>query len=1001
MAFRFLCAMSAATLGVLFLVPVSVQAQQSATDDALEEIVVTGSRLARPGSEAPIPITSVSAEDIEISGATLISDYIGDLPQFGINNGRMTEVSGQATNAPLTTVGTERLSLRDLDAQRTLVVVDGRRHVGSVAGATVVDVGSIPTALIERVEISTGGASVAYGSDAVAGVVNFIMKKDFEGIQLDTRYGDSQQGGGENTYLSLTAGGNFANDRGNAVISASYNELGGIEGFQRKHVLERWGWIGNPADTGPNDGIPSQILVDNTYLTNIIHERGMLYGLVSGTTILFDEGGPRPGLVGVGTAASGNVQGGDGMDLVKNQNIATPMDRTSLFGRVNYALTENTEFFMEGKFYSVDAEVRAPPMLDAVVYTENSQLFLVDRANPFLSQTDPLLDEFFDSNLGLVTMSRAHYDDLGRRDGRIDRDLFRIVTGVEGKAGFRDWGYELFMQYGETTETYREFNNRDPRRFRLATDAVTDVTGVTGVAPGSPACRSTVLAAEAGGTDDPDVLNCRPVNLFGLGLASQESLDYMMVDLQTNRALEQIVVGASLAGSLFEVPAGAVSFAAGFEYRDEESETLPDQQQQSGETFAGQFLPVRGSYDVIEGFVEARLPILSDQPFAETLAVEGGYRYSDYNVTGSAASWRFGAEWAPIAQLRFRGMYAEAVRAPGIEELFAPQTPTFAVPPDPCLPANVNLGPDPARRLANCQEDLARFGLDPLTWDPNQNIRDVSIGVLGGNPNLTEETASSLTLGFVYQPEFFDNSMSLTVDYYDIEIEGVIVSPLDSQVVNNCYDRFDSLDNEFCELIKRNDGSGQPLLLGQLDEIILTPQNFNTLATSGVDVEFNYGFQLEQWLSGSFNLRLLANYLNSYEILSYAAATQAEEYAGSTRRPEWRGQVQLMYYTDALRASYRLRYVDGVRLRDLPAANPIEDRFPIGVGSETISDVYLAYDFGTLGSNDRNQLELYVGIDNLFDTYPPPGIRVGRNSGSSTYYDPMGRFYYGGLRVNF
>jgi len=1009
MSIRFILSIPGAILGFSILLSTSLQAQQPAEDEktseeeTLEEVIVTGSRLTRVGAEAPIPITSVDAGEIDRSGVTLISDFLQELPQFGRNDGRMTEVSGQATNAPLASAGTERLNLRDLGAQRTLVLVDGKRHVGSVAGSTVVDVGSIPNALIERVEISTGGATVAYGSDAIAGVVNFIMKKDFEGVQFDARYGDSQQGGGESTYASITAGGNFADDRGNAVFNLSYNELGGIEGVQRDYLLERWGFIGNPEDTGPNDGIPRLILAPDVRLTNFIDERGNLFGLVLGDILVFDEQtGIRPIETGFGTAASSLVSGGDGFDLIKNQMVATPMDRTTMTGRVNYNITDKMEFFVEGKYYGVDAEVVSPPMLDAITYTENSQLFLIAQDNPFLPQNNALVDQIYANNFGLVGFSRVYYDDWGRREGHIDRDLYRIVTGIEGELGFRDWNYELYFQYGETTERYVEKNNRDPRRFRLATDAVTDVNGVTGVAPGSPACRSTVQAALAGGTQDQDILQCRPLNLFGLGMASPESLDYFLVDLLTNRSMSQFVTGGSLAGTLFEMPAGGLSYAAGFEYRDEQSEVLPDQQQQSGETFAGKFLPSKGSYDVLEGFVEARLPILSDAPFAQTLAIEGGYRYSDYSVTGSASSWRFGGEWAPVEQLRFRTMYANAVRAPSIEELFAPQAPTFAVPPDPCLPANVDLGPDPARRLANCTADLARFGLDPLTWNPDQNIQRVSVGVLGGNLDLTEETAKSLTLGFVWLPEFFNNSMSLTVDYYDIEIEDVIVSPLDSQIVNNCYDRFDSLDNEFCDLIERNDGSVQPLLLGQLDEIILFPQNFNTLSTSGVDFEFNYGFDLDQWMAGNFNFRFLANYLNSYEILSYAAATAPEEFAGSTRRPEWKGQLALTYMLDRFTASYKLRFIDEVRLADIEPQDPIENQYPYKVDPQTVSDVFLSYDFGSLGAKGLFDLEIYGGIDNLFDHYPPNAIRAStRNSTTSTYYDPMGRFYYAGLKVNF
>ena len=270
---------------------------RSARGEELEEIIVTGVITfdTTDGSPiavyynyavAPIPVTSVNAGEIEASGVTMISDYIRELPVFGINSGRTTETSGADSAKPLSTAGTERLNLRDLGVDRTL---------GSTAGSTAVDVASIPTALIERVEISTGGASTAYGADAIAGVVNFITKKNFEGVQVDSRYGDSDQGGGENTYIALTVGGNFAENRGNAVFSASYNDIGGILGSQRKYVTDRWGFVANTLDTGPNDGIPSQILMRDTRFTNLLNHQGASFGLLDGSVLIFnDDGSARP-----------------------------------------------------------------------------------------------------------------------------------------------------------------------------------------------------------------------------------------------------------------------------------------------------------------------------------------------------------------------------------------------------------------------------------------------------------------------------------------------------------------------------------------------------------------------------------------------------------------------------------------------------------------------------------------------------------------------------------
>jgi iron complex outermembrane receptor protein len=985
-------------LGVAAVAPSLAFAQSPRSNvrsEALEEIIVTGSKLVRPDAQAPIPVTSINAEDIQVSGVTMISDYLRELPVFGINSGRTTETSGADSAKPLQTAGTERLNLRDLGVDRTLVVVDGRRHVGSTAGSTAVDVASIPTALIERVEISTGGASTAYGADAIAGVVNFILKKNFEGVQVDTRFGDSDQGGAENTYVALTVGGNFAENRGNAVFSASYNDIGGINGNQREYVTDRWGFIDNVLDTGPNDGIPAQLLRRDTRFTNLISPQGSTIGLIDGSLLTFEDnsisrpfnlGDPESGLVS-------SVVGGDGVDMVTNSHVATPMQRKSIFGSINYALTDTVNFFAEGKAYLSDAQVISPALLDAVTYPENGELFFVQADNPFLDlANDPLILQQILNNFGLVTMARWH-DDFPLRYADIERTQNRVIAGVEGDMGFKDWRFEVYGQYGHTKEQYREFNNRDPRRFRLSTDATTDVTGITGVAPGSPVCRSTLNAFMAGGTTDADILDCKPVNLFGRFNESPESLDYFLIDLLTDKTLEQTVASASLNGSLFDMPAGPVSFAFGLEYRKETSESIPDAQQQTGQTFTGKTPAVKGSYDVSEAYLEARLPLLKEKPFAELLAIEGGFRASDYSVTGSANSWRGGLEWAPVRDIRFRGMYAVSVRAPNVGELFTPQAPAISVPPDPCLAENVGGGPDPARRLANCTTLLAPFGLDPLTYELNPNFVGFAFGGIGGgNPNLQEEEATSITYGFVFNPRFLPD-LTVSVDFYDIEIDDVIVSPTPPSLADGCVDNFTSIDNELCGLVTR-DTDPTSLGFGAIKSVNITTRNLARLETSGIDFQASYSWRIGP---GALSTRLIANYIDSYKQKQLDSAVLTDELVGGPRLPEIRGGIQLGYATEALSLNYQIRYIDGVRFAAVEALRPVETTDPYKVGSETISDINASYRFDT-GNFDWL---LTLGVDNVFEAEPPPGSRTGRFTGGSPYYDPIGRFYYAGVKVGF
>lgn len=965
----------------------AAQEQQLQTQQPLTEIVVTGSRLSRTGAEAPIPVTAIDAEEITLSAPANIGDYLAELPAFGIGENRLNDVGGFAPAS----LGSNRLNLRNLTTARTVVLVDGKRHVGTVAGDTAVDVGSIPTALIERVETSTGGASVSYGADAVAGVVNIILKKDFEGLRFDGRTGMTDHGDARTTNASVTAGGLFGEGRGSAVIDLSYSKEDGLAGKERGWLRRQTAHVNNPANTSANDGIPAQILADNVRLA-FANQFGVLTGGVTGQQITFDaDGTPRafdPGIPG-GTF---NI-GGDGYNVLDLQQIANPVERRLLFGRVDYQLNDTTNLFFEGKFYNVIASNISQPSLDVQTHYEGGGLFNVDPANPFLPVGDPFFDAFVAANGGSMRLARFH-NDLGFREARSDRDTYRAVAGINGQLFERAWPYEVYVQYGKSTER-RQVNTRDARRFRLASDAVVDTTGVTGVTPGSAVCRSTLAAAMSGTpVYDRDITECRPVNLFGYGLASQESLDYFGVDLLSTSSLEQVVTGAALNGDLFSLPAGAVSFAVGLEYREERSASRPDSRLIFSETFIGEELPVVGGYDVAEAFLEARVPLLRDLPFVESLAVEGGVRVSEYSTVGRTTSWRAGGDWSPMPGLRFRGMYANAVRAPNVGELYKPQqasTVGIATFGDPCDRARVTLGPDPQRRLANCTAELAALGLDPLTYsDPLDGISKPSL--IGGNPDLNEETATSVTFGAVYSPSWLP-ALSLSVDYYKIELDDAIAQPLAQQIIQDCYDRFDSIDNIYCNLFDR---STEPATLGNLQNIQLTTLNLASIRTSGIDFEASYGFSLERFLPGHFRLRVMGSYLDSYDVKA-SITSGMDERAGESMYPDLRVNLQAVYEIDRFSFSYLLRYFSGTEF-DVQDRTPWETRDPYGFGSQTISDVQARYRFGAFGI--ASSTDVYIGVNNLFGVEPPAGLRIGANASASPFYDPLGRFIYAGVSVS-
>ena len=355
-----------------------------------------------------------------------------------------------------------------------------------------------------------------------------------------------------------------------------------------------------------------------------------------------------------------------------------------------------------------------------------------------------------------------------------------------------------------------------------------------------------------------------------------------------------------------------MSFAFGLEYRKETSESIPDAQQQTGQTFTGKTPAVKGSYEVSEAYIETRLPLLKDKPFAELLAIEGGFRASDNSVTGSSNSWRGGGEWAPVRDIRFRGMYAVSVRAPNVGELFTPQAPAISVPEDPCLAENVGGGPDPARRLANCTAILAPYGLDPLTYVLDPNFVGFAFGgVGGGNPNLNEEEATSITYGLVFNPRFLPN-LTLSVDFYDIEIDDVIISPTPPSLADGCVDNFDTPDNELCGLVTR-DNDPTSFGFGAIKSVNITTRNLAKLSTSGIDFQADYNWRIGP---GALNARLIANYINSYKQKQLESAVHEDELVGGPRLPEIRGGLQLGYNTESLSLNYQIRYIDGVQVRD-------------------------------------------------------------------------------------
>lgn len=689
----------------------------------LEEIVVTGSRIRRSGFDTPSPVTVIGVDEVAAATSPALGDMLNEMPQlrttFGLSN----------SQGFIGTAGIGLLDLRGLDTVRTLVLVNGRHHVSSSEGTTAVDVNSLNPDMIERVEIITGANSAVYGADAVAGAVNFILKDDFEGIALRADHG-SNSDKFNRTSFSLTAGSNFDADRGNAMLSIAYDKQDIYTvGQKGGRFTELWGRVANPEDGDTidangiqvDDGIPDDIYVPNQGFWAISENGtiGVFGGPVLGRILGDGSFGPIP--FGDFEYTDGLNCGGDGcipLDLDSFQVLQVPLERFTLDMNMHYDLGEDHTLYLETRYSNLDANQQGQPSFDFVAP------ITVNRDNPFVS---PSLAAVMDAGgVGSVLMTRFNTD-LGLRREQNDRETVRIVTGLEGNL-FGNYDYDVFLNYGRSSVERVNLNNRIDERFAAASDPVhIDAAGASalqaaGLDPeaqaGDIVCRSTLQEAQGTVTGLPAFAyeGRVPLNLLGKGRSSRAALDFINSTVLGIAEIQQVQVQAVVTNdSLLEGWAGDIAGVAGLEFRDEKSLVRGDSLSALGNTFFNALSDTRGRYDVYEVFGEVAVPLLSGQPFAESLILEGAARFSDYSTIGETFTWETRLDWAVTDTLRFRASTGEALRAPNIGDLFDPGSEDFADVDDPCDMEQLDQG-DTGRntRIANC---MALGIADPENFD--------------------------------------------------------------------------------------------------------------------------------------------------------------------------------------------------------------------------------------------------------------------------------------------
>lgn len=1013
-------------------------AQDVIEEVVIEEVIVTGTRIARDTNlTGALPVQSINAEDIRRSGEFSITDVINDIPALlnSVSSEQSIDTGGAADGGNI-------LNLRGLGSARTLILVDGRRHVGGLQGSSAVDVGSIPMPLIERIEVLTGGASAVYGADAVTGVVNFIMKNDFEGLEINANYGLSEYGDGEQTSVSVVWGRNFDDNRGNVAVSLDLRKDDGLVVTDRADgkVIGSAASTVNPAlrfqqgDIGAgtpnferyynfaNTGLTNfglQIPTAADFIADYTDTFGTAPSLSAAETALIDRGATAPsravlpertfpitsgygfiipgnpftfagfdpetpidldgngipdcldsfsgynsvfGAASFGVAGgcwniaengayapvknglvAGNFAGHGGDAFTRDRNdrdsILLPDDRLTLNLLSHYDLNDQTTVFGEFKYSTseTDRDIRPITFWDLLFGAPD---------NPFLPN---FIQGVADATGGVaITIDPNLFDER-----RItERDTYRVVAGLEGTLS-NGWNYEISANYGRFEQEIDITSNIIVDRWFAAIDAVTDP------ATGQAACRSEVdPSAPAQNTPfnfpnfDPGYFSftpgsgqCVPLNIWaGQPGVSAEAAAWVTTPTWDELTIDQLVYSASLTGdtaNFFELPGGAVGFATGIEWREEESRARFDPYQlgiiPAGSPFpagtlveehSGNFNLVfspslankneSGKYDVTDVFLEVSLPLLADASFARELTLDAAGRWSDYSTIGNSTTWKVNLVWAPHDDLAFRGGVSLSARAPNITELFGPQIGTLVAPNDPCDIAQITAFSKVSAELganyqSNCVVDLQSLGVDPFDADGNYSFADPLSGpfsgIVGGNPNLIEETADTTTYGLVYQPSFLEG-FSFTIDYWEIEIEDAISAVTSQDIVDGCYQGA-SLNNNFCDLFTRNPDSGSAQF-GGFSFLKTTDINFAKLATSGIDVSASYLFD---WNAHSFGITLQGTKVNEIDFFTNPAdLTEVNPELGERRRPELAGNIYLNWDWRDLSVGIQSQYMDEMLL---------------------------------------------------------------------------------------
>ena len=950
-----------AALGISSLTFMPANAQELSANQ-LEEVIVTGSRITRANLVSASPVTQVSAEELKFAGTVRVEDMMRTLPQ--VYSQQNTTNSNGAT-------GTATLNLRNLGDERTLVLINGRRMpAGSpLQGGVGADINQIPGALIKTVEVLTGGASATYGSDAVAGVVNFIMMDDFEGVKLDYQYsaynhdnrsnkwqgivedagypapsGDTTDG--DMNDLSFILGGNFDGGRGNAVAYATYRKI--------DPILQK----------------------DRDY----------------SACALSDD---ATGCFGSSTIPQGRFTDFDTFDyIVQGNNFVDRQGETYNYGALNYYQRPDKRYTL-GSFAHYDVNEHVEAYTELMYMNDSTVSQIAPSGAFFVTDTIPcnnafMSDQQFDALCGQFGLTKDDVQTayLGRRNvegGNRQQDLeynsFRGVFGLRGEIN-DTWRYDTYFLRSQVDMSNTYQNDLASPNIAKSLQAVVDPN------TGNIVCQGVIDGS------DP---NCVPWNVFETGGVTDEALNYLVLPLFARGSTEQTIASGYVEGNLGDYGIKSpfandgIDVVLGAEYRKENLDFNPDKgfQDGLGAGQGGATQAVSGSYEVKEGFMEASIPVVEGKTLMDQVVLDGGYRYSDYDYGETTNTYGVRLGWAFNSQVKARASYQRAVRAPNIQELFLPQGfNLFDMTGDPCsdgVPGGQSAG-------GYTQAECARSGLQAGNWGKNFDSPAGQYNYLqGGNTNLSPEKSDTYTVGIVLTPDMVEG-LSLTIDYYDIKIEDGISNLTPEFILTECLDGDDSQ----CAKVRR--GNGGDLWVGsdvnKSGRIEALQDNLANEQVKGVDFVAVYQFDVGSW--GSVELNNVLSYVDSWDTqeLSGAPTTDCAGNWGSVcgqPTPDTRNNFRATWTTPwSVTASAQWRYISDVKdlneFRDLDEVNYL--------------DIAGIWDINEWAS-------VRAGVNNATDKAPPI---AGNGAGPSIYgngntfpgmYDAMGRYFYVGATIGF